>query len=152
FSLTCGLLVSTFGREQRGVMLASLGLLLFLTFGLPAVWQVSTWLSSRQFLDLLLLPSPAYAFEMVTDSAIRGASRVYWASMATIAALGALALVLSCLFLPRVFEEKSRWQQSRALEQVHRSWRYGHAQFRRAFAERFLDQWPFLWLLSRDRL
>jgi hypothetical protein len=72
--------------------------------------------------------------------------------MATIAALGALALLLSCRFLPRVFQEKSRWQQSQALEQVHRSWRYGRAQFRRAFAERFLDQWPFLWLLSRDLL
>ena len=75
FSLTTGLLVSACGKNERAVMLTTFFLILFVTLGLPLLWKAVTTLQDRRGWDwLLLFPSPAYAFRMVTDRSLRTAT------------------------------------------------------------------------------
>lgn len=169
-SLVCGLVVSTFGRHERAVLLTTLLALLGITLGLPAAWSVATkvmafaaqldlrlispaatWLLNSDLAHYLLLPSPAYAFRMVTDKAIRTAGHEYWSSMFTIMGLWSSGIALSSFFLPRVFQEKGRWQE-KANSNGQPAWRYGDPASRRQLAIQLLKRNPFHWLLSRDRL
>ena len=153
FSLALGLLVSTFGHQERGVLLGTLWAVLLMTFGFPLLWKGATHLADSRLLDwLFLFPSPAYAFKMVSDSTIRSASWEYWLSMLSMAVLALGAILFSSLMLPRLFQEKGRLQQNGCWRARLHRWRFGDPQFRRFLDADQIEQQPFYWLLSRDRL
>jgi ABC-type multidrug transport system permease subunit len=150
FSLSIGLLLSTFGQSERAVSLNTLVAITAVTFGLPLAWFVLSQLSRHRWIDwLFLTPSPAYAARLVLNTYSTPPSEFWW-SMACIASLGLIALLVCMLLLPRIFQERSTgpatWQ-----ERWYR-WRYHDVKFRRFQGGHWVDRQPFLWLLSRDRL
>jgi len=152
-SLALGLLISTFGQQERAVLLGTLLAVLSVTFGLPLLWKGTALLGDSRWCDrLLLLPSPGYAFKTVSDSVFRTASKEYWLSMASMAAVPLGAMVFSSVMLPRVFQEKGRLQRDGRWNAWLHRWRFGDPQVRRFLDERLIQQQPFCWLVSRDRL
>ena len=153
FSLALGLVISTFGQQERAVLVGTLLVVLLVTLGLPLVWKSVTCLRNSRWFDFVLLfPSPAYAFKMVSDRGIRTASREYWLSMTTIVGVWMAGLVLSSFALPRLFQEKGPLPQNGSWRRRLHRWRFGDPQFRRFVDEQQIEKHSFQWLVSRDRL
>ncbi|MCI0536424.1 MAG: ABC transporter permease subunit, partial [Verrucomicrobiales bacterium] len=109
FSLSIGLFVSTFGQNERGVMLNTLFLLLLGAAGLPTLWKGVTQILDVRFFDLLLLfPSPIYAFKMSASGIFGGGRSDFWPSMLTIFAISVVCVSTASLLLPRRFQERRR--------------------------------------------
>ena len=153
FSLAVGILVSTFGRSGRGVMIRTLATLLFVTFGLPVLWSVLTRFANQRWVDaLFLFPSPAYTFRAVTSSSFRLPVHEYGLSMGTIFAGSVAALGVSGLVLHRMVQTAhSSASPSPLLEFLYR-WRFATPRWQSLEGRDLIGPRPFLWLLRRDRL
>lgn len=144
-SAIAGLVVSTFARQEREGLVATFFVMLFLALGLPGLWQALGGAKHSRFWDyLLLFPSPAYGFRMVSDGNVRLASHEYHLCMATMAGLSVVGLIIASYALPRMLQEEVRTVERGEASGAFIRWRYADG----AVGTRP----PFLWLLTRDRL
>jgi hypothetical protein len=151
FSLSIGLLVSTFGTNERGVMLKTLFLLLLFAGGLPIAWKGATrWADIRLFDLILLLPSPIYAFKMSAAGIFGTRSSDFWPSMLTVLATSTACVSTASILLPRIFQERGRASQHLSEGFLYRL-RFGSPKTRQRLRIRLLNRNPFAWLVSRDR-
>ena len=148
FSLSLGVLVSVFGRDERRTVLSTFLALILFTFGLPVLWNLAAMLvGSRWFNILLLLASPAYAYKLYPSG-----TSDYWLGMIVLFILAAGFIVSSSWLLPHVFQENVRSGRVHRWAAHLRLWRFGnHKRVSAVHTNDFLRN-PYFWLASRDRL
>jgi hypothetical protein len=102
-----GMAVSAMSREAKQAMFHTVLVVGLLAGILPALWWLP-WITVRlHTLDLLLWPSPAYAYMNAFDSRYRltNGPHEFWLSLGTVFALGCAGIVLACVVLPRSWRE-----------------------------------------------
>jgi ABC-type transport system involved in cytochrome c biogenesis permease component len=155
FSLSIGLAVSAFCRETRQAMSLTLLMLIVVSAVLPLVgWLRSDWLGAKTVPRPYLWPSPGYLFARAFDSSYswtRNGRVEFWGSFATVAGIAAMGLIAANLRVPHVWQEGGEGRARRRVVGWMRRWRVGGESFRKA-RRRLLEQNPFYWLASRDRL
>jgi ABC-type transport system involved in cytochrome c biogenesis permease component len=146
FSLAAGLLISSFSRDTMKAMNGTLLLCLFFFVGLQLLdFALAGWDYSK-FVPRLSLASPGYLF--YTSGAY--STKEYWYCLGMQQALGWGFLILSSVFTPRAWQEKTTSDAARR-SIFFRPWRIANARTRHAWRSRLLDREPFLWLALRDR-
>src|SRR5688572_1269138 len=142
-SLAAGMFASAVCRDTRDAMIASFGLMLFLTGVLYLLASGADAIFRGMSLNvLLLLPSPLLAFLQSADSSVplRLGFSPYWASIGIVGGLAVLQLALAIVLLPHSWQEKNL--QTRAA---------ARARPRRRLLAGRLALNPFFWLATRDK-
>jgi len=108
-SLSLGMLVSSISYEAKFSTTAAFLLIAFIAGIFPALWWLQSLLINARFLDLLLLPSPGFAYLKAFDSTyhLRNGPPDFWHSLLTILGLALSCIVLANLILPRVWQAGS---------------------------------------------
>ena len=152
FSLSVGILVSSFSRDPRQAAGLTFLALVTVTGLLPAC---GAWLAYVRKLprlaEWLYLPSPAYSYMLAFD-AFRFKPGEFWRSLGLIHGLAWLGLGVASLVVPRAWQDRPVDGGSRGGHPWSHEWTYGDAVERRAVRVRFLAVNPFFWLASRARL
>jgi len=162
-SLSAGLLVSAFGREERRVAGATIGLMALLTAGLPLLGVLlgegvgKKWFAheadAEMVMALLMLPSPGCA--LVT--ALYGQTgfpipEAYWWSLAVDHLLAWLCLAVACRHLRDAWKDKAATPRAQRLAERWKQWCYGDGAERARYRQRLMAVNAFYWLGARDRL
>lgn len=165
FSLTVGLLCSAICKDERKALGLTIGIILLITAGWPALiaWIASETRSSHPLYNLLhnhpeplLMLSPGFAsffaFDVPYKAKISGA-KVNWfqLSVAITHAMAWAALLLTTLILPRVWQDKATGTATARRLKTWNQWLLGGDDVRLAFRRRLLGINAFYWLASRDR-
>jgi ABC-type transport system involved in multi-copper enzyme maturation permease subunit len=152
-SLSLGMAVSAVSRDTRQAMAATLLVLLLAGGIMPLLWWLLTLLLKHPGCDFLRWPSPPYLYLNAFDShfQLRSGAQAFWASLRTLLLMGGGALVLASLYLPRAWHDSGADSGAAAEKGWRRRWRFGSREFCLA-RRRILEQNPFHWLASRDRL
>jgi hypothetical protein len=148
FSLAVGLLVSALSRDGRRALLATLGVILGVTFGLPALdfdWSVGDFAGGP-----LALPSPAFALQAVPDDRFAIAGAGFPMSLVNTLVVSCACIALASVCLPRGWQDRpakpgprdrfppTAWSRIRKAKTAARR-------------RRLLESNPVLWLACRNR-
>jgi ABC-type transport system involved in multi-copper enzyme maturation permease subunit len=155
FSLAVGMFCSSISRDERKAMVLAFLLILFFTAGLPLAGAlICDAMRDWQSYWLWLILSPGFdcfgAFEELRKSSSN--FKCFPVSVALIHGMGWLALVLSCVIVPRTWQDKAATARAMRRRETWHRWGHGAAEWRRAVRWRLLEINPFLWLAGRDRL
>jgi ABC-type transport system involved in multi-copper enzyme maturation permease subunit len=148
-SLSIAMLASTFCRDGRKAMAASVLILIFLAAGMPGIALL--WYGGKFPADpVALLASPGYAFWLTPEANYLPAAKYFWTALGMNFALAICCLLAAAFCLPYA------WQDKPALNQTPRWlewWREVTARRRRERArkEKLLELNPILWLALRNR-
>ena len=148
FSLAAGMFVSSLSREARRAQSVTL-VLVFLMNIMPLV--LDAILATRRgvsAMEVFSEFSPTFAFYSARNSA--WSASLFWTALG-LSLTGTLVLLgLSCVILPRSWQERSRLNAG-----VSRSWvypvKYGDEAWRARQREKLLPVNPVLWLCRRPR-
>ncbi len=152
-SLAAGMVVSSLSRDTRQAMAATLLVMLALAGIMPGLWWLQRLFLKSAAWDVLLWTSPVYLFARAFDVYFRFRSGMdeFWRSLLTLLCLGASALGLAGWRLPWVWRETREAARSGKPSGGSRRSRFGSPRFRLKRRLR-LEENPFYWLASRDRL
>lgn len=145
FSLATGMFVSAISRDGQKALSGTLGLLMFFLIAGPAVDSVLAWARQPAFGLRFSWTSPGYVFTVAGSW-----GGTFWRALLTSQAVAWLMLGLSCVLIPRNWQQKSR-STSPALLHASYWWRYGGTKRREQLRRKLLDVNPVLWLASRER-
>jgi ABC-type transport system involved in multi-copper enzyme maturation permease subunit len=125
FSLSLGLAVSALSRDPKQALGWAI-MLMGVTAGLfPVLWWLQNLSLNAPWLDFLLWPSPAFAFQCSFDGLYRapaGASD-YWCSIGTLCVLTAFCLVWASVAIPHVWQtDQSTASRRPARDDKPRDW------------------------------
>ena len=145
-SVAAGLFVSAISRESQKALAATLFLLVLVVAGGPGGDAIIASINQRGFQPLLSLSSPGYLF--VTAGA--WGRNAFWPGLLVNQAVGWSLLGLSCLLLPRTWQERTATPvQGRG--DWARSWKFGTSRQRTALRRKLVEVNPVLWLACRER-
>ena len=146
-SLAAGVCVSAFGRDSQRAMGGTLGLVIFLAGGLPALAAVGTALGVPPAGERLAWISPYYPFARALEPKYLSQPSSYWWALLTSQLFGWFLLGLASRALPR------HWQDRAAAAEPGRGWLRVAQPRRRKLTgparEELLSVNPALWLVSR---
>ncbi len=160
-SLSAGLMVSAYCRNEHKAISGTFVLMLLICAGPPALGALLDFYffrhaphNSPDWMRIFLFPSPIYAYGSTMESGGIGGkfSAGLWWSLLIIHLLGWICLSLASCRLPHSWQDKpmsvklGRWRAS------WQNWCFGDSSFRRALRSQLLNINPFLWLAGRDRL
>jgi ABC-type transport system involved in multi-copper enzyme maturation permease subunit len=153
-SLAVGMFASAVSREERRAMGLCFCILAGLTVGLPLIGMlIADRLNWNEPPDVFLVPSPGFSCFLAFEGLFKNSRNqtTFLESVALVHAMGWTFLVLSCLIVPRAWQEKttgprrSRWREG--WQGLFR----GSPEGQRRFRTRLLATNPFYWLAARDR-
>jgi hypothetical protein len=145
-SLAAGLFVSVVSRDSQKALAGAVFLLALLVASGPAIDATLAAVNQRSFSPVLSLSSPGYLF--LTASA--WGKNLFWPGVLVNQAIAWLLLGVTCVLLPRAWQEKTakttvgkgRW----------RHWcKFGGAKRRARLHRTLLGVNPVLWLACRER-
>jgi ABC-2 family transporter protein len=145
-SLTAGLLVSAVSRDSQKALAATLLLLVLLALGGPAVDEWVATVEHRAFDPVLSLASPVYLFV----TAGQWGQTAFWEGLGVNQAIGWSLLGLTCVLLPRAWQQQGANTSAVRLNRTY-AWRFGGAAHRLALRRRLINSNPALWLACRER-
>ncbi|HYG35699.1 MAG TPA: ABC transporter permease, partial [Clostridia bacterium] len=149
-SLAAGTCVSAFSRDSQRAMGNTLGLLLLLIAGLPALAYAYQQFAFPSVWSRAFWISPFYPFSFSSEAFYTANRGQYWGSLLASHVLGWAFLAWSSKMLPRI------WQESASSEKEGWSLRRWGSRQRKDPAraaklrETLLPQNPVLWWMSRD--
>ena len=152
-SLSLGMAVSAVNQETRQAMVGTLLALIVFAGLLPVLWWLRCWVAGNALWSGLLWTSPGFLFSRAFETCFSyptGAHQ-FWASFATIFAIGICSLIVASLYLPRAWQVGGE-NRTAARESWSRRWRFGSAGWRSLNRCWQLELNPFFWLADRDRL
>ncbi len=145
YSLAGGMLISALSRDSQRALLGTLLLLLLLVGGAPALDSAIAAVRKLPFRPQFSLISPAYAF--ISAEAWRRTP--YWLGLVLSWLTACLLLGLSCVLVPRVWQERSR--RPAGPGSWGRFWKYGGVRRQKRIRRKLLDRNPAYWLACRER-
>jgi ABC-type transport system involved in cytochrome c biogenesis permease component len=153
-SLSIGMWISSISQVAQKAMGASLGALLFIMAGLPALgaWLAASYRIPRNVSELFFLSSPGFAYYTAWDVIYLRAAHSFWISLIVIHVLAWLLLGLASVTIPRVWQDRPSGSKKLRWITFWQNWTQGGPASRSAFRKRLLDRNPFFWLGSRFRL
>ncbi len=151
FSLTVGLLVSTWSKHDRKAQAGTFSILIGITGGLPLLYL---FLKQQYYLRLpeyLCSVSPGYTIAYAFDSGWSKNPQVFWISLASVLCLSFIAFLVSAFLIRRVWQDRPKAARGGFREAIRR-WKRGSAEVRGRHREALLRSNPYYWLSARDRL
>jgi ABC-type transport system involved in multi-copper enzyme maturation permease subunit len=165
-SLTIGLLCSAVCKDERKAIGLTIAVILLLTGVWPGmVAGIASEIRSGHALynlfhdhpEPLLAISPGFscifAFDAPYKAKLASGSAQHWFYISVMIThlMAWVALVLTAVILPRVWQDKAASASTLRRRESWRQWTVGGEQLRAAFRRRLLEVNPFYWLASRDR-
>lgn len=154
FSLALGMFCSAILRDERKAVATALLLLLFFTIGLPVLGELwRSWNGSR-YNPVFGILSPGYATIAAFDKnfSSSGFVNMFYPTVGAIHALTWLLLLLSCVIVPRTWQDKSNPEIASGAGSIWRDLLYGSRRGRAQLRRRLLERNPFHWLTNRERM
>ena len=153
FSISLGLLVSTFSKHSIRATSLALLLLAFTGFGLSGLGELMrVHYHSPAWGRALDMVSPFYTHTQAFANASWRGSNSFWWSLLTTHAIALICLALACATLPRIWQEKPGGKKTSGWRERWHRWKFGAAETRSAFRTRLLDFNPVFWLGARERI
>src|SRR5439155_23308500 len=154
-SLAIGIFGSALSRDARRAMAANLALGLLLMAVLPAATAAVIYFAGQPVRPEAFMACPVYSFYLCDDARYKAAPHQFWWSVAVIHGLTWLLLALTCLIVPRTWQDKPASGVRTAKtgwRDLWHAWSYGSDGQRSAFRKQLLDVNAFYWLAGRARL
>ena len=149
FSLAAGICVSTFGRDSQRVMGVTLGLVIFLAAGLPALAALGPKLGVPRAWEPLTWISPYHPFARALEPKYLWLPASYWSALLASHLFAWFLLALASYALPRHWQERAPDAESGwGLARFARRGKGGPAA-RTEAGEALLSANPVLWLMNR---
>ena len=155
FSLAAGMLASALTKSARNAA----GLCMFIVLGIAGLLPLmGVIIAASQDLnepnDIIgyLLPSPGYAFTTAFEQNYRGNAGGFWTSLILVQVMAWIFLGLSCLIVPRSWQDKAATVTQLRWRDRWLRWSLGNSAERATFRARLLDVNAFYWLVSRSRI
>ena len=145
-SLVAGLFVSALSRDSQKALAATLLLLVLFGGGGPAGDGIWAAIQDRGFSPILSLSSPVYLF-LTADA---WGQTPFWTGLLVNQAVAWLLLSLTCLLLPRTWQERAGKPSAAKGGWAH-AWKFGGVNRQAALRRRLIDVNPVLWLACRER-
>jgi len=145
-SLVVGLFVSSVGRDSQAVLGGTALLMLLLTLAAPLGDAALRALNIGYGAPLFALASPGYIFMTASG----WGRTMYWQGLGVTQIIIWLLFGLSCLLIPRTWQEKARATSGRQSAWSY-AWKYGSKKRRLRLRRRLLDRNPMVWLVCRER-
>jgi ABC-type transport system involved in multi-copper enzyme maturation permease subunit len=149
-SLALGMFASAVCRDERKAMALSFLLMLLLTAGMPALAGYLRWklhLTSTPLAVLAL--SPGHSTWQTFHQFYK--PEQFTITIVTQHALAWLLLGISCVAVPRSWQDKAATAGAMRRRANWRQWVYGPPAVRAAFRRRLLEVNPYCWVAARDR-
>ena len=152
WSLCLGTAISVFCREARQAMSMTLLFVLILAGLCPLLGWMQSWWTNSPAWGILLWISPGYLYARAFDSVYQwGNASEFWRSLAMTGGTTVVCLAVANLRLPRSWQQGDEARGERTLGARLRRFRLGTSR-RQGARRRLLEENPFHWLASRDRL
>ena len=145
-SLAAGMLISALSRDSQKALAATLCLLLALAVAGPLTDAMLAKAQHRGFQPLWSLSSPAYTLILAGN----WSSSPFWSALAVTHCLGWGMLALTCLLVPRTWQDRRRKGAGDTRSWSY-AWRYGGARRRERLRRKLLESQPLVWLVCREQ-
>lgn len=154
FAGSLGMMVSTFSRNQQHAGLLAVTLaVFFLWMSMGVAEAINAFWPGHWLAPLLTALNPGHQISAAMGVAALRYGVGYWENWLALHAASWACLGVSAWALPRSWQEKpARRGRNLTLRERVRQWAYGTGERRAEHRRKLLDQNPFLWLASRDRL
>jgi ABC-type transport system involved in cytochrome c biogenesis permease component len=125
-SLSLGMAVSAVSQETRQAMAVTLLAIVVFAGLLPVLWWLRRWVAGNALWSGLLWPSPGFLFSRAFETCFtnKTGAHEYWASLATISAIGICSLLAASVYLPRAWHIGGD-NRAEAGESRGTRWRFG---------------------------
>lgn len=144
FSLTAGIVCSSYSRTAREAAVATIALIVLFTALIPALGGLLEWQLRKDDLhEPFLFASPVFSFYSAIDARAKGNVDLFVWSLAAQHGAAWLFLALACYVTPRTWREKALRPTARLAQPV--------TEGAIAFRTRLLAVNPFYWLAARSR-
>ncbi len=151
FSLTVGLLVSTWSKHDRKAQAGTFFIMLAITGGVPLLYLFLKKQYHLRVPEYVCTISPGYTIAYAFDSGWSTNKPAFWISLAAVLFLSLLAFLFSAFLIRRVWQDRP--QAARVgLRAAFRRWKRGSTEVRIRHREALLRSNPYYWLSARDRL
>ncbi len=151
FSLTLGLLVSTWSQHDRKAQAGTFFLLLALSGGVPALLSFLKQEYHVNLPNVLFAISPGCALTYSFDSFFAVEPGFYWISLGLVHVFSWLAFFLAAFLIRRVWQDRPSGGGGGWVAAVRR-WRQGSSRVRARHRHALLNANAYYWLSARDRL
>jgi ABC-type transport system involved in cytochrome c biogenesis permease component len=155
FSLAVGMFCSAVCRDERKAMVLTFLIIVVLTIGFPILGALSTdWKRVRAPSPLFFVSSPGYVSFIAFDETFKSFKtfNFFYQSLLCIHGLAWALLLVSCLIVPRTWQDKADSSGDRGWRGRWRQWKYRSPEQRLTARRRMLALNPFYWLAGRDRM
>lgn len=151
-SLTVGILTSTlFKSTQHSVGSSAIGLMT-VSIGLPLFAFLWAQNYGTPVNELLLLPSPGFAFASALAPLQPRYAAGYWLSNAIIFSTSLTCLLIAARILPHTWQDRPATPKRQRWRDGWRNLQFGNATARSRHRRFALDENPFFWLVTRAQI
>jgi len=155
FSLAIGMFASAISRDERKAMFAALGMILFFVGGLPLMGGIVAEYYNMRPPALPFILSPGYncfaAFDESYQQLARERFNFFELSLACVHAMSWGFLVLTCLIVPRSWQDRPASTAQASRRRLWHRLKHGEGESRRRWRAGMLSYNALYWLTSRDR-
>jgi hypothetical protein len=152
FSLTVGLLVSAWSRQDRQAQAGALSFIIAITGGIPALLSFLSHQYHLRTPNFLYALSPGYTLVHAFDQKFKTEPAMFWMSLGIVHALSWLAFILAALIVRRTWQDRPEGAVRAGWREAFRRWKHGSTATRAAYRQALLKSNPYFWLGARDRL
>jgi ABC-type transport system involved in multi-copper enzyme maturation permease subunit len=150
FSLAVGICVSAYSRDSRRALTNTLGCLLTLVLGLPALASLGSVVWPSAWLQAASGVSPLTSFRLAADSLYTGGPSGYWIGLLSSHFFGWLLLAVASWALPRRWQDQPPKPKRAAVLQATRWRRPANVAHRTRIRGQLLSLNPVYWLASLE--
>lgn len=150
-SLTVGLVVSTWSKNDRKAQLGAFCVIVFITGVLPGILGL---LRNRYRLPIpkeAYVFTPAFTFATAYDRGFKGSETLFWLSAAVVHVLSWICFIAAAIAVRTVWQDRPGASE-RSWRARYRRWQRGSPMRRKRYRETLLGANAYYWLSARDRL
>jgi ABC-type transport system involved in multi-copper enzyme maturation permease subunit len=153
-SLAVGMFCSAVCRDERNAVTLAVGTMIGFAGILPLIGGLIASASNTSAHPFFFIPSPGYSAFMSFDETYKGLAtfNYFYFSVATVHALAWVLLGLSCVIVPRTWQDKVQSRERRRFREWLHDLAYGSTAIRMRVRKAMLDINPMYWLAGRDRM
>jgi hypothetical protein len=152
FSLTIGLLVSTWSKHDRKAQAGAFFLMLACTGGVPVLAAFLRTQFHINVPDFVFGLSPGYTLVYSFDQVFKTKPFAFWTSLALVHGISWFCFILSAFLVRRVWQDRADSSARSGWIAAFRRWKRGSSNVRARYREALLCTNPYYWLVARDRL